>query len=556
MKEFSENHWESIQAKTFTKWVNDKLVKGGFKAITNIYKDFEDGIALGELLTVLLKTQFVYNKKPFTRIQKVENLEILLKQIKKHGVVLINIGPEDIVDGNRKLILGLIWTLISKLSISEIGGGDLSVREELLRWCREATKEYSNVNIVDLSRSWQDGLGFNALIHHFRPDLVGNYNSLKSCERYKNLEQAFTVADKKLGIPRLLDVEDVADVIRPDEKSMITYLSQYYQKFNRMEKERNSKLLASDILNKMDWSLQHKNLYEIKARAFVKEKNTVEKKKEEVSNLLQEACRKIKEINSHNSSLSTSFVELHTIYSSINALHKLYNFKPYTPPGELAVGKMKYEYFNVNALEGAEDLRGLLRNDESPVLNAEIKDITTSVSRESMREVAEVFKKSLLQSYSSDLVCGDSKAIRDVLKNYLEFLNELGKEEAHRSEILKKANLLYEKMVKEKGGELSPNDLKIIFNRVGIVVDDSVLTMLDTIEGKISHNAFRDTVRVLTINNYDIQNIRRSLRVVSGGSDTLNLEDLETNLENLNLLSGNSKKIDIDKLVKEFIKEN
>lgn len=177
MVEIRETHWEAVQAKTFTKWFNDKLSKGNYKLIKDIYSDLHDGVALGNLLKCLLNTNINFNQKPFTRIQKVENLEILLKLLKKQGLLLVNIGPEDIVDCNKKLILGLIWTLISKLSISDLGAGDLSFKEELLRWCKEATKDYRNVNIIDLSRSWQDGLGFNALIHRFRPELISDYNN-------------------------------------------------------------------------------------------------------------------------------------------------------------------------------------------------------------------------------------------------------------------------------------------------------------------------------------------------------------------------------------------
>ena len=46
----------------------------------------------------------------------------------------------------------------------------------------------------------------------------------------ENLEQAFSVADRDLGVTRLLEPEDV-DVPCPDEKSMITYLAQLYELF-------------------------------------------------------------------------------------------------------------------------------------------------------------------------------------------------------------------------------------------------------------------------------------------------------------------------------------
>lgn len=49
-----------------------------------------------------------------------ENANKALEFIKFHGVGLTNIGAEDIVSGNLKLILGLIWTLIMRFTIKEI----------------------------------------------------------------------------------------------------------------------------------------------------------------------------------------------------------------------------------------------------------------------------------------------------------------------------------------------------------------------------------------------------------------------------------------------------
>lgn len=46
-----------------------------------------------------------YNHIPRIRVQKAENVNKALEFIRSRGVILTNIGPEDIIDGNLKLIL-------------------------------------------------------------------------------------------------------------------------------------------------------------------------------------------------------------------------------------------------------------------------------------------------------------------------------------------------------------------------------------------------------------------------------------------------------------------
>uniref|UniRef100_A0A183IDZ9 Calponin-homology (CH) domain-containing protein n=1 Tax=Soboliphyme baturini TaxID=241478 RepID=A0A183IDZ9_9BILA len=117
-------------------------------------------------------------------------------------------------------------------------------KDALLLWCQRKTAGYPGVKIENFSSSWRNGLGFNALIHAHRPDLI-DYNHLSSHDHIK-----------KLGIAKLLDAEDV-DVSRPDEKSIMTYVSTYYHYFARQKTEltgakRVGKLeyeeMASDLL--------------------------------------------------------------------------------------------------------------------------------------------------------------------------------------------------------------------------------------------------------------------------------------------------------------------
>lgn len=72
---------------------------------------------------------------------------------------MTNIGAEDVVDGNRKIILGLIWTLIARFTISDINAEGLSAKEGLLLWCKRKTACYEpDVVVNDFSSSWNDGL--------------------------------------------------------------------------------------------------------------------------------------------------------------------------------------------------------------------------------------------------------------------------------------------------------------------------------------------------------------------------------------------------------------
>uniref|UniRef100_A0A3Q0RWE8 Spectrin beta, non-erythrocytic 2 n=1 Tax=Amphilophus citrinellus TaxID=61819 RepID=A0A3Q0RWE8_AMPCI len=235
---------EAVQKKTFTKWVNSHLGRVTCR-IGDLYTDLRDGRMLIRLLEVLSGEQLPKPTKGRMRIHCLENVDKALQFLKEQKVHLENMGSHDIVDGNHRLTLGLIWTIILRFQIQDISvetednKEKKSAKDALLLWCQMKTAgesffvEYPNVNIHNFTTSWRDGLAFNAIVHKHRPDLI-EFDNLKRSNAHYNLQNAFNVAEKELGLTKLLDPEDV-NVDQPDEKSIITYVATYYHYFSKMK---------------------------------------------------------------------------------------------------------------------------------------------------------------------------------------------------------------------------------------------------------------------------------------------------------------------------------
>jgi len=222
--------WERQQKKTFTAWCNSHLRKVNVQ-IEEITEDFRDGLKLMLLLEVISGDRLPKPEKGRLRFHLVSNVNKALDFIVSKGVKLVGVGAEEIVDGNLKMTLGMIWTIILRFAIQDITVDEFSAKEGLLLWCQRKTAPYKNVNVQNFHMSFKDGLAFCALIHRHRPELI-DYDKLSKDDPMYNLNYAFDVAEKHLDIPKMLDAEDMVNQVKPDERAVMTYVSCYYHAFS------------------------------------------------------------------------------------------------------------------------------------------------------------------------------------------------------------------------------------------------------------------------------------------------------------------------------------
>uniref|UniRef100_A0A8C2CNS1 Dystrophin n=1 Tax=Cyprinus carpio TaxID=7962 RepID=A0A8C2CNS1_CYPCA len=212
---------EDVQKKTFTKWINSQFAK----------------VIILESCCFFFYHYVLHlqvKERGFTRVHSLNNVNRALQILQKNNVELVNIGGADIVDGNHKLTLGLIWSIILHWQVKDVMKDVMADLQQtnsekiLLSWVRQSTKNYKDLNVVNFSSSWADGFAFNALIHSHRPELF-NWNVVEQQDNaIERLDHAFKVAEKSLGIDRLLDPEDVATA-HPDKKSIIMYVTSLFQ---------------------------------------------------------------------------------------------------------------------------------------------------------------------------------------------------------------------------------------------------------------------------------------------------------------------------------------
>lgn len=234
--------WVQVQKKAFTRWMNQYLSER-MLSVEDIQTDLCDGVLLINLLEIISRKKMPkkWRAKPGNAIVKKENLNTALDFIKSEGLKLVNIGSSDIFEGNLRIILGLIWTLILRYQIQS-GIEEGSPKWLLLEWVKKQVKPYGVAEPKNFTNSWVDGQVLTALCDSLEPGNCPLDGTDPEAHPVDDLARAIKVAEDSYDIHPLIDAIDINQT--PDEHSIMAYVS-YFRDYLEKDAERKATPVAS-----------------------------------------------------------------------------------------------------------------------------------------------------------------------------------------------------------------------------------------------------------------------------------------------------------------------
>jgi hypothetical protein len=185
-------------------------------------------------------------------------------------------------------------------------------------------------------------MGSCALLDIHRPDLI-DYDSLDKSDHRGNMQMAFDIAAKEIGIPDLLDVEDVCDVAKPDERSLMTYIAYWFHAFSQMERVENAGRRVEKFVQNMQGAWQMQNDFERRMRELLEHivKQRTQWEEATFDGTYTDARSQAADFTSWKRKSKRTWIaeksDLVGLLGNIRTKLATYRLRPYDPPAELSV---------------------------------------------------------------------------------------------------------------------------------------------------------------------------------------------------------------------------
>jgi len=252
--------YDALQQAIYTRWVNQKLGARMFPTMTDILADLGKDDHLSNLVTALSDNDMPKGRKE-KRIVRAQHLDWIKRQLAfvyDCGVeIKLKPSNENILDGDFRDIMGLIYACMLKFLKFDDDDGESSgnAKEALLRWCQYHTKDFVNVNVTNLTKSWQDGMALCALMAKFNPEAI-NMTTLQPADALKNIQTAMDCATKCFKIEQFLTPQQFLEITKKadGDKAMLVIISEYYYGINDWFKR---KLASKRISKAIDFTREN-----------------------------------------------------------------------------------------------------------------------------------------------------------------------------------------------------------------------------------------------------------------------------------------------------------
>ncbi|XP_076886671.1 fimbrin-5-like [Bidens hawaiensis] len=212
----------SREERCFRMWINSLGVE---THVNNVWEDIRNGWVLLEVLDKLAPGSVVWKqaskppiKMPF---RKVENCNQVVRIGKELNFSLVNVAGDDIVSGNKKLIIAFLWQLM-RFSMLQLlrnlrthGQGKEITDADILQWANMKVKQSGKTQMDSFKdKRLSDGVFFLELLSAVKKRVV-NWGLVTkgATEEDKKLNATYIISvARKLGCSIFLLPEDIMEV--------------------------------------------------------------------------------------------------------------------------------------------------------------------------------------------------------------------------------------------------------------------------------------------------------------------------------------------------------
>jgi Ca2+-binding EF-hand superfamily protein len=214
------------------------------------------------------------------------------------------------------------------------------------------------------------------LLDFHRPDLI-DFDKLNKKDHRANMQLAFDIATREIGIPSLLDVEDVCDVAKPDERSLMTYIAYWFHAFSQMEKVENAGRRVEKFVSNMKGAWEMQSSFEKRMKDLLSQIALQNQRWHDARFLgtYVDAKSQATEFATYKKTQKRKWVaektDLVNLLGNIKTKLSTYRLGPYEPPADLSI----------EALDRAWTVLAQSERKRSQLINETIRDIKNGLRK-------------------------------------------------------------------------------------------------------------------------------------------------------------------------------